>query len=75
MPIGAIKRYWKTNRLNICSSIQIFIEHLYMQGTVGQLRPMLAVGNRMNLKTMLPRLLSYLTKSNQRVYNREFSRD
>lgn len=34
-----------------------------MQGTVGQLRPMLAVGNRMNLKTMLPRLLSYLTKS------------
>lgn len=34
-----------------------------MQGTVGQLRPMLAVGNRINLKTMLPRLLFYLTKS------------
>lgn len=34
-----------------------------MQGTVGQLRLMLAVGNRMDLKTMLPRLLSYLTKS------------
>lgn len=34
-----------------------------MQGTVGQLRSMLASGNRMDLKTMLPRLLSYLTKS------------
>jgi len=59
----------KTNRLNSCSSIQIFIEHLYMQGTGGQLRPMFAVGNRMDLKTMLPRLLSYLTKSNSIVYN------
>lgn len=63
MQKGAIIRPWKTNRLNICSSIQLFIEHLYMQGTVGQLRLMLAVGNRMDLKTMLPRLLSYLTKS------------
>lgn len=40
-----------------------------MQGTVGQLRPVFAVGNRMDLKTMLPILLSYLTKSNSRVYN------
>lgn len=70
MQIDAIIRSWKTNRLNIYSSVQIFIEHLYMQGTVGQLRPMLAVGNRMDLKTMLLRLLSYLTKSNSRVYNK-----
>lgn len=34
-----------------------------MQGTVGQLRPMLAVGNRMDLKTMLPKLHSYSTNS------------
>lgn len=40
-----------------------------MQGTVGQLRPMFAVGNRVDLKAMLPRLLSYLTKSNNIVYN------
>lgn len=40
-----------------------------MQGTVGQLRPMFAVGNRKDLKTVLPRLLSYLTKSNSTVYN------
>lgn len=34
-----------------------------MQGTAEQLRPKLAVENRTDLKTMLPGLLSYLTKS------------
>lgn len=33
-----------------------------MQGTVKQLRPKIAVGKRMDFKTMLPMLLSYLTE-------------
>lgn len=40
-----------------------------MQGTVGLLRPVFAVGNRIDLK-MLPSLLSYLTESNSRTYNK-----
>lgn len=50
-----------------------------MQGTVGQLKPLLAVGNRMDLhgspnnasKTAF--LLNQLS-SNSRAHNREFSR-
>lgn len=34
-----------------------------MQGTVRQLRPKIAVGKKMDFKTMLPMLLSYLTES------------